>query len=431
MGDNRFVASPQPGELTVKDLNGDGIPDYIYNDTEGKRVYTRTYLGGDRFEEQTLMKDLDVTNIHCYDFDKDGDVDVLLTFDYLSSSTFSFLVFAENTGKGKFAIHEHSFKTKWAFGLCLDYDNDGYMELLASVQNDEGNDYGCSSVHGLYLFRLDDMKKVEEPSVMQVDATFFYERGKGPGTDWQEAVVSRLDENITVADIDNDGRLEFLADTTKKAGGYWATKDLPLLQDIPANEAPQRMSAPSVNLDRKSGKLKIAWKLGKDKETSTVDLTYALRIGSAPGKDDIYFSGANADGSRRDFHPGNMGANLDATLDVSRWKQGTYYIAIQTVDPMGKGSAWSDEVVYRHDLVQAAFTVSDDELAAADTLVLTAASRADGLDYAWDFDGGKAIKASADSALVWLTFSVPGEKHLRLTVTNLSLIHISEPTRPY
>ena len=68
--------------------------------------------------------------------------------------------------------------------------------------------------------------------------------------------------------------------------------------------------------------------------------------------------------------------------------------------------------------MQAAFTVSDDEPAAADTLVLTAASRAAGLDYAWDFDGGKAIKASADSAQVWLTFDVPGEKHLRLTVTN-------------
>ena len=51
---------------------------------------------------------------------------------------------------------------------------------------------------------------------------------------------------------------------------------------------------------------------------------------------------------------------------------------------MGKGSAWSDEVAYEHDLVQAAFTVSDDEPAAADTLVLTAASRAAGLDYAWD-----------------------------------------------
>ena len=292
------------------------------------------------------------------------------------------------------------------------------MELLAGVQDEGRLEYRCSSVHGLYLFRLDDMKKVEEPSAMQVDATFFYERDNGPGTDWQEAVVSRLDENITVADIDNDGRLELLADTTKTAGGYWATKDLPLLLGIPADEAPQRMSAPSVNLDRKSGKLKVAWKPGKDKETSTVDLTYALRIGSAPGMDDIYFSGANTDGCRRDFRPGNMGANLDATLDVSRWKHGTYYVAIQAVDPMGKGSAWSDEVAYEHDLVQAAFTVSDDEPAAADTLVLTAASRAAGLDYAWDFDGGKAIKASADSAQVWLTFDVPGEKHLRLTVTN-------------
>lgn len=428
MGDNRFVASRQPGELTVKDLNGDGIPDYIYNDTEGKRVYTRTYLGGDRFEEQTLVKDLDVTDIHCYDFDKDGDVDILLTFDYLYSSSFSFLLFAENTGGGHFTLHEYSFASKWAFGACLDVDNDGFMELLAGKQGlYYGGEERSGSVEGLYLFRLDNMKNVEEPNDILVAGTFGYDRSGSSATDWKETVISGLSENVILADIDNDGYLDILADTSRLFGnhyepnevvGYWATKDLPLLQGIPANEAPQRMSAPSVNLDRKSGKLKIAWQQGKDKETSTVDLTYALRIGSAPGKDDIYFSGANADGSRRDFRPGNMGANLDATLDVSRWKQGTYYIAIQTVDPMGKGSAWSDEVVYRHDLVQAAFTVSDDELAAADTLVLTAASRADGLDYAWDFDGGKAIKASADSAQVWLTFSVPGEKHLRLTVTN-------------
>ena len=428
MGDNRFVASRQPGELTVKDLNGDGIPDYIYNDTEGKRVYTRTYLGGDRFEEQTLVKDLDVTDIHCYDFDKDGDVDILLTFDYLYSSSFSFLLFAENTGGGHFTLHEYSFASKWAFGACLDVDNDGFMELLAGKQGlHYGSEESSGSVEDLYLFRLDNMKNVKEPNDILVAGTFGYDRSVNSTTNWKETVISGLTENVILADIDNDGYLDILADTSRLFGnhfepnevvGYWKVQDLPLLQGIPANEAPQRMAAPSINLDRKSGKLKIAWKPGEDKETSTVDLTYALRIGSAPGKDDIYFSGANADGSRRDFRSGNMGANLDATLDVSRWKQGTYYIAIQAVDPMGKGSAWSDEVVYRHDLVQAAFTVSDDELAAADTLVLTAASRADGLDYAWDFDGGKAIKASADSALVWLTFSVPGEKHIRLTVMN-------------
>lgn len=419
MGDNRFVASRQPGELTVKDLNGDGIPDYIYNDTEGKRVYTRTYLGGDRFEEQTLVKDLDVTDIHCYDFDKDGDVDILLTFNYNEQFGFSFLVFAENKGNGSFEIHENSYKGHWTFGRCLDYDNDGRMELLAGIQNeDDGTAYHPYNVayKALYLFRLDRMTGIGEPQEALVKSWFTRTESNSTSADMNTV-------GIVMADFDNDGRVELMADTVchpeyRTNVGYWTYRDLPLLQGIPANEAPQRMSAPSVNLDRKSGKLKIAWQQGKDKETSTVDLTYALRIGSAPGKDDIYFSGANADGSRRDFRPGNMGANLDATLDVSRWKQGTYYIAIQTVDPMGKGSAWSDEVVYRHDLVQAAFTVSDDELAAADTLVLTAASRADRLDYAWDFDGGKAIKASADSALVWLTFSVPGEKHLRLTVTN-------------
>lgn len=419
MGDNRFVASRQPGELTVKDLNGDGIPDYIYNDTEGKRVYTRTYLGGDRFEEQTLVKDLDVTDIHCYDFDKDGDVDILLTFNYNEQFGFSFLVFAENKGNGSFEIHENSYKGHWTFGRCLDYDNDGRMELLAGIQNeDDGTAYHPYNVayKALYLFRLDRMTGIGEPQEALVKSWFTRTESNSTSADMNTV-------GIVMADFDNDGRVELMADTVchpeyRTNVGYWTYRDLPLLQGIPANEAPQRMSAPSVNLDRKSGKLKIAWQQGKDKETSTVDLTYALRIGSAPGKDDIYFSGANADGSRRDFRHGNMGANLDATLDVSRWKQGTYYIAIQTVDPMGKGSAWSDEVVYRHDLVQAAFTVSDDELAAADTLVLTAASRADGLDYAWDFDGGKAIKASADSAQVWLTFSVPGEKHLRLTVTN-------------
>lgn len=419
MGDNRFVASRQPGELTVKDLNGDGIPDYIYNDTEGKRVYTRTYLGGDRFEEQTLVKDLDVTDIHCYDFDKDGDVDILLTFNYNEQFGFSFLVFAENKGNGSFEIHENSYKGHWTFGRCLDYDNDGRMELLAGIQNeDDGTAYHPYNVayKALYLFRLDRMTGIGEPQEALVKSWFTRTESNSTSADMNTV-------GIVMADFDNDGRVELMADTVchpeyRTNVGYWTYRDLPLLQGIPANEAPQRMFAPSVNLDRKNGKLKIAWKPGKDKETSTVDLTYALRIGSAPGKDDIYFSGANADGSRRDFHPGNMGANQDATLDVSRWKQGTYYIAIQTVDPMGKGSAWSDEVVYRHDLVQAAFTVSDDELAAADTLVLTAASRADGLDYAWNFDGGKAIKASADSAQVWLTFSVPGEKHLRLTVTN-------------
>lgn len=419
VGDNHFVASPQPGELTVKDLNGDGIPDYIYNDTENQRVYIRTYLGGDRFEEQTLMKDLSVSDIHCYDFDKDGDVDILLTFNYDTQFGFSFLVFAENNGKGNFTIHEHSYKGHWTFGQCMDFDNDGYMELLGGVQNEDGNtayhpyDVAYKSLH---LFRLNDMRDVGEPAEPLIQSWF-------TRTGTNATVADMKTVGIVFADMDNDGKVELMADTAsrvmyQKAVGYWTYRDLPLLQHIPGNEAPERMAAPTSILDRKNGKLKLAWKPGKDKETSAVDLTYALRVGSASGKDDIYFSGANADGNRRDFQPGNMGTNLDATLDVSRWKHGTYYIAIQAVDPMGKGSVWSEELVYEHNFMQAAFSVSDIELSAADTLVLTAAPHAGKFDYTWDLDGGQVVKESADGTLIWLVFDTPGEKHLRLTMKN-------------
>ena len=118
-----------------------------------------------------------------------------------------------------------------------------------------------------------------------------------------------------------------------------------------------------LHVDATNGKLK-----GRDTDAQFNTGTI-LQVPVKSAKDIVtvtsYPGSHNYTIGRPDFHPGNMGANLDATLDVSRWKQGTYYIAIQTVDPMGKGSAWSDEVVYRHDLVQAAFTVSDDELAAA------------------------------------------------------------------
>ena len=429
LGNNQFVASPQPGELTVKDLNGDGIPDYIYNDTKNLRVYTRIYLGGDNFEEQTLVKDLEVTDIHCYDFDKDGDIDILLTFDYLSSSGFSFLVFAENKGDGNFIIHEHSFKTGWAFAQCLDFDNDGFMELLAGKQERLNNDIEpetSNSVKNLYLFRLNDMEKVEEPDEIQIKGEFLYECGLDVGGDRRETILSPLDENIVVVDIDNDGMLDILADTLDTTGryssssdiGYWSCHDLPALKNVQANEAPEQLAAPTCIVDRKNGKLKLAWKAGKDKESSTVDLTYALRVGSTSGLDDIYFSAANADGSRRDFFPGNMGANLDITLDVSHWKRGTYYIAIQTVDPMGKGSAWSDELVYEHDMLQADFSLSDLELSSADTLVVTAAAQDKELDYVWNFDGGRVVEALADSSRIWLVYDVPGEKHIRHIVRN-------------
>lgn len=47
--------------------------------------------------------------VWCYDFDKDGDIDILLPFSYLDSNGAAYLVIMENDGKGKFKMHETAF----------------------------------------------------------------------------------------------------------------------------------------------------------------------------------------------------------------------------------------------------------------------------------------------------------------------------------
>ena len=398
LGENRFIATTQPGELTVKDLNGDFIPDYIYNVDEGKRIYTRVYQGGQEFKEQTLVQDLAVSDIYCYDFDKDGDVDILLTFNYTDTFGFSFLLMCENDGKGNFTLHEQSYSNKWYFSACRDFDNDGYMELLASVYEQIEEYSYCT--RDLYLFRLDNMMKIEEPTGILIRGTF---------DDYSTCVCE---------DIDNDGfleiQIEFNGDGERAA--LFSVKDF--LPGIPANEAPAKPAVPTLMLDETSGRMKLTWQPSTDRESSSADLTYALRIGSEPGLDDIYFSEANADGSRRSFNDGNMGTNLDVILDVNKWKQGTYYISVQAIDPMHRGSAWSDPLVYEHSLLKASFSISEENLSPDDTLSITTSPLSDAYVRNWDLAGGRIIEATADSSRLYVQFDEPGEKNITLTVTD-------------
>ena len=402
LGENRFIATTQPGELTVKDLNGDFIPDYIYNVDEGKRIYTRVYQGGQEFKEQTLVQDLAVSNIYCYDFDKDGDVDILLTFNYTDTFGFSFLLMCENDGKGNFTLHEQSYGNKWNFSACRDFDNDGYMELLASKQDEN------AQLKDLYLFRLDNMGSIAEPTELLL-------RGNFGGASNDYSLVSICE------DIDNDGFLEIQVSEATNSynanlNALFSVKDF--LPGIPANEAPAKPAAPTLMLDETSGRMKLTWQPSTDRESSSADLTYALRIGSEPGLDDIYFSEANADGSRRSFNDGNMGTNLDVILDVNKWKQGTYYISVQAIDPMHRGSAWSDPLVYEHSLLKASFSISEENLSPDDTLSITTSPLSDAYVRNWDLAGGRIIEATADSSRLYVQFDEPGEKNITLTVTD-------------
>ena len=400
LGENRYSVATQPGEFVTKDVNGDGVLDFIYNDKESGRVYTRIYQGGGEWKEQTLMSDIELSKIYCYDFDKDEDVDILLAFDYNQKFQYSFLVFCENEGNGNFIIHENAYTTEWKFWDCLDIDNDGYLEILASNLEERSLSLKEQSI---YLFEDISGNGIVEPKdYLKMGCSLGY-------VNFNTEV-----RHSEFFDVNNDGYVELISQYYSP----FSINELSGYRTIPANQAPLKMNMPTMFFDEFTGKLKVSWEKGKDKESSSVDLTYALRVGSSSGGSDIYYADANADGVRRSFMPGNMGSNTETILDVSQWKAGDYYISIQAIDPMGMGSAWSDEVIFHHDWEKKDFTLSSNFVEASDSLILTLSPRFDLYDYQWDIEDGRVVKVSEDGSRYYVLFDKAGVKKIVLKKTS-------------
>jgi hypothetical protein len=400
MGNNKFAFAEAPaGQIFVKDLNGDFLSDMILYDEDAQTVTSRIYLGNGEIKEQVVLKNFKISGIWCYDFDRDGDVDILIPLNYQSSIGYAFLVFCENQGEGKFKIHENYYEDKWNFLHCADVNNDGYYDLIAEkpvdMQDIDAYGPGTFSCPTYFLLTGKNDKTFNEPVQL-----FQYM--------YKDAVTH-------LQDFDNDGIYELSINNSAygsvKVDGYIYN-----FENVPANQRPNKPAAPTFALNSETGKLKISWNVGSDAETSAVDLTYSLRIGSAPGKSDIWFPYANSDGSRVTFTPGSMGSNLDKIVDVSGWQPGNYYISIQTVDPMYSGSVFSDEVIYTHEALTPKFTLSDSRIFTVDTLTVSlAGSKLAGYTYNWNIPDGQIIEETDCSLKV--VFSQGGEKTIALQLT--------------
>ena len=403
LGNNRFLMGQFPGQVTVKDLNGDGIMDYIIYDAKNKVVTLQIYEGEGLFKTQTLMQNMAISDVWCYDFDNDGDVDILLPFDYTKTSGYAYLVFFRNDGNNTFKKVENAFDDpNWHFKFmgCKDVDNDGKYEIIAV--DSVGYNSTSSSADAIvkkgdyYLVRYNNKLKVS------VDNTPFI----------SNTITSSTSVPYFISgDFDNDGVLNYWT----KYGAYYTAS---LFSSVTPNTAPAKMSRPRTILDAQRQMLNISWDRGSDAESSALDLEYSIRIGSASGKSDIWFAAAGADGKQRSLWGGNVGTWLNQWVNVAGWAEGDYYIAVQAVDPNNLGGAWSDEVVYHHSLLSADFTLSVPELSTVDTLVV----QYDGVvnpnyTYTWNF-GDSTIILSQEGQTYKLAYNTGGIKTISLQVTN-------------
>ena len=382
-GDGRWIYTELGGSVTVADLNGDHIQDFIF---PGQELWVAVYRGNGEFEEQTLYENIQVDpDMYCYDFDRDGDVDILVTFSApLNSTGYAYTMFFENDGTGQFTqLDEQDYGDNYLlFSNCQDLDGDGYYDMLA-FRGDLSGRVGQDLV---WLKGLSNKTFAQPESLV--------------------AIVDGRNVNsakISVEDIDNDGRMD-----------VWADVDgVPPYSFIStSNTAPTAPARPELSY--KNGMLTISWGDGHDDHTVTSDLTYALRVGTTPGGDDILRAHANADGSRRNFLDGNMSKFHAYTLDLRSRQPSTIYVSVQAIDAQHTGSAWSKEASIEHTGAFADFRVSTTEVGCGVEMTVIAPAMPDGFVHTWVAEDGTC---TGDGHEVTVVFNAVGEKSITHTLT--------------
>lgn len=378
LGGNRFFRSPHKGTVFSTDLTGNGLLDHI----DFTNTQTDLYISkpdGSMGEPKTLLKNQAVKKVFFGDFDHDGDVDILF---FINSSEYTLFQFYRNDGNGVFRAKDDNVDGLYTAIACNDYDGDGLYEILAYTKYKDPNT-GYQKTESC-LFKISS-----KWGVSKVDLPKYFEMA---------------------ADLDNDGFMEMLSNM----GNYT------LIDKIPGavkNTRPEKMSKPSAVAFADAYKLKLSWARGKDKETSSCDLTYELRIGTASGKGDIYHGNANADGTRRVLSDGNMGRALSYMYDTSNLVEGKYYIAIQAVDASGLGGEWSDELVYDHKLSAPVITsMASNVYCTADTVTLSVQNPVAAAAYEWTIDNGDIIGQNDNASMVKVRFREAGTRKFSVSM---------------
>lgn len=409
LGHNRYYFGTFGGQVTAKDLNGDGIPDFIVYEESTKTVTLYLYEGNNSFKKQQLMQNFNITGVYCYDFDHDGDVDILLPFDYTEASQYSYLVFFENQGNNTFKKRERGSEELMKFLACADFDNDGNFEVAAIRMTAKAN-YEYS-----YDYLLIDCLPTFDFEINETPFVSFVKSGKYNVED-----AMRDCGNILYGDFNNDGVIEFWLDDVTNKG--WSDESHETYKgSFPvsaANTAPDRPKVPTYIYDAANNALRVSWQAGVDRESSACDLTYEVRIGTAPGKGDVWHAHANADGKRRRPGEGNAGYNLYQIIDTKSWSKGKYYISVQTVDAAGLGSAWSEEAVFDKSMLTADFMVSPKRMVTADTLIVTLNTPYDATcNYQWEFSDNARIVGETNTEKK-VVYDLAGQEIITLTVTD-------------
>ena len=301
------------GRIVPGDVDGDGDADLLVSGVlGGEQNIVRIYLneGGTFTDSQAGLPAALFAAADWADYDGDGDLDILISGGQLSPFVMrgTTRVFRNDD----FSFFEVAVLDGTLHGTVLwaDFDSDGDVDAIAS---------GAERISGDVLAR-----------VFENDGGSF-----SPA----ERFGGGLFGDMAAGDYDGDGDVDFLLTGVLSTVG---TVTQEYRNEIPHENAPP--SAPiGLAAVTVGSNTTFSWAAASDDQTPGPGLTYNLRIGTAPGANDVMPSNAATDGRRLVTARGNVDHNLERT--IGGLESGTYYWAVQAIDSGGNGSAFSTENV--------------------------------------------------------------------------------------
>ncbi len=394
------------GNLDIINFGLDDRNEFLANFTLFSSYYdseNNTYITNDLSDNFSVISKMFSPSFDIGDFDNDQDLDVVISGDLIFGENIT-KIFENTTEAGSQDISFQEYSSANLPGVkdgsttFIDYDSDGEGDLLLSGYDNLGNrifsiyenvesgpwpevetnlpemsdtelDFGDFNGDGLSDLLISGTNSNNEKITQLME----YEEGVGfVQSDYDLSEFSSA--KFAFGDLDGDNDLDFvIAGTsaitnqslmrvflnyrsdsyavlnstnqskTSSSVDYKKNNVVNNLFNVP----PSQPSDVDIKLVRENSEGKaifnISWTPSTDDNTPSNAISYALKIGTSPGAEDIISSGALQNGYRKVAGNGNAEFNKSWNIVLA---PGNYYASVQSIDASFVGSEFSDDVMF-------------------------------------------------------------------------------------